>query len=193
MSKKLIYLFYFVLVLSISGNASADLTAHWPFDEGSGTIVHDVIGNVNDGQLNGDTSFVDGYFNQAVSFDGDADGILWDDDLDLLDPGSEGFTVTAWLNQGQGMSSNAYEFVVSKGNRTSGNVGWSIWTESGSLLVRCNSDGTSAQRASQHFPNLPADKWLHVALVIDREAAQMSGVTASYLAIIEAGKAELEA
>ncbi len=175
MSKKLIYLFSFVFLLSMSGNASADLIAHWPFDEGSGIVVHDVIGNVNDGQLDGDASFVNGYFNQAVSFDGDGDSIRWDDDLDLLDPGSRGFTVTTWLNQGDGTSTHAYEFVVSKGNRTSGMIGWSIWTESGNLLVRCNSDGTSAQRASQHFPNLPADEWLHVALVIDREAAQIRG------------------
>ena len=55
MSKKLIYLLSIVLVLSMSGNASADLIAHWPFDESFGTIVHDVIGNVNDGQLDGET------------------------------------------------------------------------------------------------------------------------------------------
>jgi hypothetical protein len=54
-------------------------------------------------------------------------------------------------------------------------IGWSIWTESGSLLVRCNSDGTSAQRASQHFADLPAGEWLHVALVIDRDAEQIRG------------------
>ncbi|MEJ2703679.1 MAG: LamG domain-containing protein [Sedimentisphaerales bacterium] len=175
MCKRAFVVVSLVAVLSMAGSAWADLVAHWPLDEGAGTAVHDVVGNVDDGQLAGDADFVAGYLNYAVSFDGDGDGILWEQDNDLLDPGAGGFTVTAWLNQGDGPSTHAYEFVVSKGNRTSGVIGWSIWTESGSLLVRCNSDGTSALRASQHIENLPADEWLHVALVIDRQTEQVRG------------------
>ena len=175
MYKKMIYVVSLVVMLSMASSALAELVAHFPLDEGSGIVVHDVVGNVNDGQLDGDADFVVGHFIHAVSFDGDGDSIRWDDDTDLLDPGSEGFSVTAWLNQGDGTSTHAYEFVASKGNRTSGMIGWSIWTESGGLLVRCNSDGTSTQRASQHFADLPAGEWLHVALVIDREAEQIRG------------------
>jgi len=175
MCKKMIYVVFLVVVLTMAGRISADLVAHWPLDEGSGTIVHDVIGNANDGQLEGDAGFVIGRFMHAVSFDGDGDSIRWEDDNTLLDPGSGDFSVTAWLNQGDGTSTHAYEFVVSKGNRTSGMIGWSIWTESGNLLVRCNSDGTSAQRASQHIPDLPANEWHHVALVIDRQVNQIRG------------------
>ncbi len=175
MYMRTIYIISLVVVLRMAGSVSADLVAHWPLDEGDGTVVHDVVGNVSDGLLDGDAGFVVGHFMHAVSFDGDGDSIRWEDDNDLLDSGSGGLTVTAWLNQGDGTSMHAYEFVVSKGNRTSGMIGWSIWTESGSLLVRCNSDGTSAQRASQRFQNLPANEWHHVALVIDRQADQIRG------------------
>jgi hypothetical protein len=51
MCRKLIFLIYFVLVLSIAGNASAALVAHLPFDEGSGTVAQDVTGNEHDGTL----------------------------------------------------------------------------------------------------------------------------------------------
>jgi hypothetical protein len=175
MCKRMLTVIFPIVMLSMAGGASADLVVHFSLDEGSGTAVHDVIGNVNDGQLEGDAGFVAGHFSYAVSFDGDGDSIRWADDADLLDPGASGLTVTAWLNQGDGTSTHAYEFAVSKGNRTSGMIGWSIWTESGSLMVRCNSDGTSAQRASQRFQNVPADEWLHVALVIDRQADQIRG------------------
>ena len=175
MCMRAMYIISLVVVLTVAGSVSADLIAHWPLDEGDGVVVHDVVGNVSDGVLDADASFVVGHFVCAVSFDGDGDSIRWEDDNDLLDPGSGGLTLTAWLNQGDGTSTHAYEFVVSKGNRTSGMIGWSIWTESGNLLVRCNSDGTSAQRASQHFENLPANEWQHVALVIDRQANQIRG------------------
>jgi len=40
MSKELIYLLSFILVLSIAGSASADLVAHLSFDENSGNVAH---------------------------------------------------------------------------------------------------------------------------------------------------------
>jgi hypothetical protein len=47
MSKKLIYLISFVLVLGPVSNFSAELVAHWTFDEGSGDIAYDSSGNGN--------------------------------------------------------------------------------------------------------------------------------------------------
>jgi hypothetical protein len=55
MSKKLIYLVCFVLVLSVADNASADLILHWTFDEGSGTTVNDSSGNGHVGTIEGAT------------------------------------------------------------------------------------------------------------------------------------------
>ncbi|NQT00461.1 MAG: hypothetical protein HQ580_00405, partial [Planctomycetes bacterium] len=72
MSKKLIYLFIF-LVLCMAGNSSADLIAHWQFDESSGSVAHDASGNGNDGTLKGDPQWVAGKIGGAIQLDGDGD------------------------------------------------------------------------------------------------------------------------
>ena len=61
----------FVLVVSMAGNASADLVAHWRFDEGSGTVAIDSSGNGNDGTLKGDPQWVAGMYGAALEFDSD--------------------------------------------------------------------------------------------------------------------------
>jgi hypothetical protein len=48
MCRKFFLLASMVLVIGMTSNASADLVAHWKFDEGSGTSVHEEIGDVND-------------------------------------------------------------------------------------------------------------------------------------------------
>jgi len=95
MSKKLICLACLVLVMSITGNASADLVAHWKFDETSGTTAADSSGNGLNGILGGDPQWVAGKLGGALEFDGD-------DYVDLgapavLDFGTEDFTITAWI------------------------------------------------------------------------------------------------
>ena len=74
MCRKLICLFTFILVLSIAGNTSADLVAHWSFDEGSGTTAYDLAGG-NDGTLQGDPQWVAGHLGYALEFDGSGDYI----------------------------------------------------------------------------------------------------------------------
>ena len=63
MSKKLIYLIPFVLVLglatSVAEGADPSLIAWWTFDEGAGTVVGDSSGNGHDGTfVFGDPSWV---------------------------------------------------------------------------------------------------------------------------------------
>ena len=75
MSKKLIYLISFVLVLGLvlTGVAKAadpDLVGHWKFDEGSGTTAFDSSGNGNDGTLNGGAQWVEGQLGGAIQFNG---------------------------------------------------------------------------------------------------------------------------
>ena len=45
MCKKLIYFTSFILVLGLVSSATAELVAHWKFDEGSGDIAFDSSGN----------------------------------------------------------------------------------------------------------------------------------------------------
>ena len=73
MCKKLMYLVSFVLVLSIAGNVSANLVAHWKFDDGSGTTAQDSSGNGYDGTLFGEPKWVAGQIGGALEFDGTDD------------------------------------------------------------------------------------------------------------------------
>ncbi len=81
--------------MSITGNASADLVAHWRFDESSGTTALDSSGNGLNGTLEGDPQWVPGVIGGALEFDGD-------DYVDfgapeVFDFGTEDFTITAWI------------------------------------------------------------------------------------------------
>jgi hypothetical protein len=78
MSKKLVFLFSFVLVLSIAGNASADLLVHWALEEGSGTTAFDTSGNGNDGTFSGEPQWVEGHGGgSALQFDGVDDFVVY--------------------------------------------------------------------------------------------------------------------
>jgi hypothetical protein len=69
MSKKLICLLV-LLVLSLAANTSADLVAHWKFDETSGSVANDASGNGKNGTLKGDPQWVLGRIGGAIQLDG---------------------------------------------------------------------------------------------------------------------------
>ncbi len=83
MYRKLIYLVSFILVLSIAGNALADLVAHWPLDEGSGTTAVDITGNGNDGTIGGTANWAAGQIGLALDFDGSSTYIDMDNQVVL--------------------------------------------------------------------------------------------------------------
>jgi len=76
MSKKLIYLVSFVLVLGLAaGVANADITSglvgYYPLDEGAGDTAYDISGNGHNGTLhNGVTWISQGYRNGGINLDG---------------------------------------------------------------------------------------------------------------------------
>src|SRR5450755_273340 len=71
---------------------SRQLLAHWPFDDGSGTVAHDDSGNARDGQLTGGTWLTDGQFAGALHVD-DAEYVSVQRFPDV----ASGFTVSAWV------------------------------------------------------------------------------------------------
>ena len=96
MSKKLIYLVSFIVVLGLLSSASAELVGHWKLDEGSGTIVTDATGNGNDGELIGNPEWVTGYFVGGLHFAGSPDKVDIPHSADL-NPENE-FTFSVWAN-----------------------------------------------------------------------------------------------
>jgi len=75
MPRGLIYLIALTAMLSLAGNAGADLVAHWSLDDGSGTVAHDFSGNGYDGTLMGGPQWVAGQRGGALEFDGSDDWI----------------------------------------------------------------------------------------------------------------------
>jgi len=66
MCRKLICLVSFVSVLSITGNSSAELVAHWRLDEGSGTTPTDTSGNGRHGEFVGSPEWAVGVSGGAL-------------------------------------------------------------------------------------------------------------------------------
>jgi len=118
MSKKLIYLLSFILVLSLASNALAELVAHWRFDEGSGTIASDTSGNGNDGTVEGDAKWVAGRIgSSALSFDHSDDIVIvdYDPSLDIEDA----LTISLWVNAPDVVTPN--HMVTKQPSGTAGN------------------------------------------------------------------------
>ena len=97
MSKKLICLVSFVSVLglALTSTASADLVAHWKFDEGAGTTAFDSSVNGNDGTLEGNPQWVAGKLGGALEGNGTSDVVRvpHSASLDI----SQAVTVSLWL------------------------------------------------------------------------------------------------
>ena len=73
MYRRLCLLISFVLVLSVASNVSANLVAHWKFDDGSGGTARDSSGNGYDGTLFGDPQWITGHSGGGLDFDGSGD------------------------------------------------------------------------------------------------------------------------
>ncbi|MHC4753519.1 MAG: LamG domain-containing protein, partial [Planctomycetota bacterium] len=140
--------------------------SHWKFDEGSGDIAYDSVGD-NDGFLVGDPCWVAGNITgYALDFDGD-------DYVDLGSPVSLNIsgeiTISAWINAGA-MPDDAIWAVVSSQDDDN---------ESGASLIldgRENPDGQTSPRRHIHFQLgdgnfhttnvnavVPANQWVHIA------------------------------
>jgi len=121
MFRKLICLLSLVLVLSVAVNASADLVAHWRFDDGSGNVAHDTSGNANDGTFAGDPQWVDGKISGALEFNGSSDYIEvpFSESLRVINQGD--FSIAAWLRLNEIPSE--YKVVFQQGDDASGGPG----------------------------------------------------------------------
>ena len=107
MCRKFIYLSSFVLALWLTASiAVADLVAHYPFDEGSGSTAIDISGNGHDGTLNGDPQWTAGHLAGALDFDGT------DDYVEITRVVQDDFTLMAWIKTdtpGLSMGSQGYQ------------------------------------------------------------------------------------
>lgn len=77
---------------------SNGLVAAWPFYEGSGGVLHDVLGNGNHGTISGNPAWIAGIHGHVLSFDGSGDWIDIPNGSpakDVFNGGTE-FSVSVW-------------------------------------------------------------------------------------------------
>ena len=180
MSKNLIYLTPIVLVLSMASIASADLVAHWPFDEGSGDTAYDSSGNGHDGILMGDPQWAAGKIGGALGFDGYSDqanhttdpgNINWVsvDPFDVVGPG---ITLAAWIRP-EGFDISDARIITKQKTWSSVDIWWmlSTYTDGTALRMRLKTDdggadgGTTTMFSDAGY--LEAGVWSHVAATYD--------------------------
>jgi len=170
MSKKLIYLISFVLVLGLvlTSAAKADLVGWWRFNEGSGDTANDSSGNNHHGTLLGNPEWASGPqgFGGALAFHPDkCIGV----DTGIFDPtnGTGQFTVALWAFwDGTG----TFQHFLTK------SAGWGADTMMFQFeLWGAHTDATYTDRVgvtyqsagSVEFSIMPKNEWVHLALTFD--------------------------
>lgn len=123
--------------ISVLYNFTAPPLAQWKFDEGSGSTAQDSSSNnyVTNSFL-GNTSWTNGIYGKALTFDGNGDYVTINDTANLRL--AKNFTVMTWVN----LTANSADWVrlVGKGNTTDRNYG--LWLSStGNILFQLYSSG----------------------------------------------------
>jgi len=160
MFRRFICLAAFILVsgLILAGTADAELVGWWKFDETSGNIAYDSSGNGNDGRLQGDPQWVEGWVGGALEFDGSGDYVDCGNAASLDIYGADAqVTIALWVktpNVGQ-----VHGSLVTKGE----------WKEGYSLLIKGEPRKLWAVDSDTTLSADPLtnDQWYHVAVTTD--------------------------
>jgi len=158
---KLIYLVSFVLVLSLLGNASADLVGYWRFDEGSGNVAYDSSGSGNDGTLNGDPQWVTGHLGGALDFDGNGDFVEIPHSQSLSI--TKEITIAAWTYMRANASGEMA--IVSKGGWAANDLPYELTETPGGVIFWQFYDDGGRDTCAPDSP--PVDEWHHIAATYD--------------------------
>ena len=147
------------------------MVAHWPMDDGAGTLVADVVGG-NDGTLVGldpNTAWIaDGALDGAVSFDGiDGNNIAILDSAEL-DFGDEDFTISLMIRYP--IIPTTQQRLVSKGTFGAPGTGsrYDLYIKGSELRFEID-NGPANVKSSLKVDNAPfvTGEWVHVVAVRD--------------------------
>ena len=131
-----------------------DAVAHWHFDEGDGTIAHDVDG-ANHGTLGGgEVDKVPAWsFGCGLLFDG-IDDLVKVPDSDGLDLVGDKLTIAGWVNR----SSTGSGYLVKKSDASNG---YQLWiTATGTVQFDLLFSGTTKTVTST--TTIPVNQWKHI-------------------------------
>ena len=145
----------------IASTATSTPVSRWKFDEGSGTIADDSIGNTN-GALQNGPIWSAGKSNYALQYDGVNDSVLLGNSTSELNITSGGLTIEAWCMLYSTGSHGIYAKGVSDG------------TGQGVMLAYMSSkftfqvgNGTTMAKAWTTATNYALNTWYHVTGVWD--------------------------
>jgi hypothetical protein len=166
MCRRLIYLFSFVLVLSLAltSTTQAELVGWWRLDEGTGTVASDLSGYGNDGTLQSDPQWVNGKYGMALQFDG-VDDYVEIPHADILTVDNE-VTVMAWINAERhgGPGTEGWQGIVAKSNNPRS---YSLYTETnGGLHFSTTSTVINDYVGTVSTGQVPLNEWVHVAAMV---------------------------
>ncbi len=163
--------------------ASNGLVSYWKLDEGNGNIAYDSV-NGNHGTINGTINetingetWTAGIVDGALSFDG-VDNYVHVPDDDSLDAGTWSSTFMAWVKTTATDRHPDHVTVITHGRggvypiRALGMKG-SDWQGFGTIDARIEDNSGHQVTSSADGPVINDDIWHHIAVVFDRENAQM--------------------
>lgn len=158
-------LFVLIAAVFMVGSASADMVAHWTFDEGNGQTAYDSAGS-NNGTIYGAT-WTAGKIGGALSFNGTDNYVNVLDSPSLRFDRSDGFSIAYWAKP-DFLTGGRY--VISK-MRTSGS---GVFGYASSYYAPAGEFNFYAEKSNQSYVNLvaqndaaPDGSWYFVANVYD--------------------------
>ncbi|MCP4611546.1 MAG: LamG domain-containing protein [Planctomycetes bacterium] len=150
-------LFVLVLSLVLTSVVKADLIGWWQFEEGSGDTAFDSSDYGNDGTVNGNAQWVEGYIGGGLELDGSSAWVAIDGIADDLTENI--FTVSAWIKTTMTGDGN----VIASNDTGSGHdFVWGV--DGGNHLVE-------ADNANTYPPTINDDEWHFIAYVRDGDVA----------------------
>jgi hypothetical protein len=167
----------------MASNTSAELVAHWGFDEGSGSVVHDTSGNGHHGTINGTPQWVPGVVGGALHFDGSTYVVVADDIGEF-----ETFSIALWFKYDS--------FVAADGSSIWHNNGWQtgglhhmVTSYFGQdIRVQFAVGGSLPEDDQFGITPIETDVWYHSTVTYDCIKGQMN----FYLTTDEERKANLD-
>lgn len=168
--KSLIFAFLVASILlqfSLSAAAQVDdsLILYFSFDEKPDEGVKDLSKYSNNGEIKGETEWVDGRFGKALWLGGGAEDYVWVPDAESLRV-DEAVTVMVWIQaERYTYPGSDWQGILAKGNLPRS---YSLYTEVNKGLHFSTSGATpEPYYGSVSTTKVPLDEWVHVAAVAE--------------------------
>ena len=163
MTKKTTCMTVLVLLSSLTGSVSGGLVGHWALDEGSGGIAADASGYGNQGTLQGDPQWTDGFIGGALSFNGTSDYVDCGSGASLNI--NEKITMAAWVKIDQFQD---WDGIITKGI-SQGPYAMQMWGD-GSLRFAANWEAPAGAVGTGTWNSnakMTAGEWVHAVTTYD--------------------------